>query len=39
MLDRLDKLLDERVKALGESGRDKLREVGAYNKKVKEKSF
>jgi hypothetical protein len=39
MLDRLDKLLDERVKALGEIGRDKLREVGAYNKKVKEKSF
>jgi hypothetical protein len=39
MLDRLDEVSDERVKALGEIERDKLRVVRAYNKKVKEKSF
>jgi hypothetical protein len=39
MLDWLDKVSDERIKALGEIERDKLRVVGAYNKKVKEKSF
>jgi hypothetical protein len=31
--------LDERVKALGEIERDKLRVARAYNKMVKEKSF
>jgi hypothetical protein len=30
---------DERIKALGEIERDKLRVARAYNKKVKEKSF
>jgi hypothetical protein len=39
MLDRLDEVSDERVKALGEIERDKLRVARAYNKKVKERSF
>jgi hypothetical protein len=39
MLDRLDEVSDERVKALGEIERDKLGVARAYNKKVKEKSF
>jgi hypothetical protein len=39
MLDRLNKVSDEKVKALGEIERDKLRVARAYNKKVKEKSF
>jgi hypothetical protein len=45
MFDRLDQAseievnLDERMKALGEFKRDKLRVVKAYNKRVKEKSF
>ena len=39
MLDRLDEVSDERVKALGEIERDKLRVTKAYNKRVKEKSF
>jgi hypothetical protein len=39
MLDRLDEALDERIKALGEIERDKLRVAKAYNKKVKKKSF
>jgi hypothetical protein len=39
MLDRLDQVSDERVKALGEIERDKLRVARAYNKKVKEKLF
>jgi hypothetical protein len=39
MLDRLDEVLDERVKALGEIERDKLRVAKPYNKRVKEKSF
>jgi hypothetical protein len=39
MLDRLDKVSDERVKALGEVERDKLRVARAYNKRVKKKSF
>jgi hypothetical protein len=39
MLDRLDEVSDERVKALGEIERDKLRVARSYNKKVKEKSF
>jgi hypothetical protein len=39
MLDRLDKVLDERIKTLGEIERDKLRVAKAYNKRVKEKSF
>jgi hypothetical protein len=30
---------DERIKALGEIERDKLRVVKAYNKRLKEKSF
>jgi hypothetical protein len=39
MLDKLDEVLDERVKALGEIERDKLSIARAYNKKVKEKLF
>jgi hypothetical protein len=39
MLDRLDEVSDERVKALGEIERDKLRVAKAYNKRVKEKSL
>jgi hypothetical protein len=39
MLDRLDEVSDERVKALGEIERYELRVVKAYNKRVKEKSF
>jgi hypothetical protein len=39
MLDRLDKVLDERIKVLGEIERDRLRVIRAYNKRVKEKSF
>jgi hypothetical protein len=39
MLDRLDEVLDERVKALGEIERDKLRVARAYNKRVNEKLF
>jgi hypothetical protein len=39
MLDRLDEASDERIKALGEIERDKLRVARAYSKKVKEKSF
>jgi hypothetical protein len=39
MLDRLDEVSDERVKALGEIERDKLRVARAYNKKVKKKLF
>jgi hypothetical protein len=39
MLDRLDDASDERIKALGEIEKDKLRVVRAYNKKVKKKSF
>jgi hypothetical protein len=39
MLDRIDEVLNERVKTLGEIERDKLRAVKAYNKRVKEKSF
>jgi hypothetical protein len=35
MLDRLDEVPDERVKALGEIERDKLRVAKAYNKRVK----
>jgi hypothetical protein len=39
MLDRLDEVSDERVKALGDIERDKLRVAKGYNKRVKEKSF
>jgi hypothetical protein len=39
MLDRLDKVSDERVNALGEIEIDKSRVARAYNKRVKEKSF
>jgi hypothetical protein len=39
MLRRLDEVLDERIKALGEIERDKWRVARAYNKRVKEKSF
>jgi hypothetical protein len=39
ILDRLDEVSDERVKVLGEIGRDKLRVAKAYNNRVKEKSF
>jgi hypothetical protein len=39
MLNRLDEVSEERVKALCEIERNKLRVARAYNKKVKEKSF
>jgi hypothetical protein len=39
MLDRLDEVSEERVKALGEIERDKLRVTKGYNKRVKEKLF
>jgi hypothetical protein len=39
MLDRLDKASDERIKALREIERDKLRVARPYNKRVKEKLF
>jgi hypothetical protein len=39
MFDRLDEALDERIKALREIERDKLRVARAYNKRVKEKLF
>jgi hypothetical protein len=39
VLDRLDEVSDERVKALGKIEKDKLRAGKAYNKRVKEKSF
>jgi hypothetical protein len=39
MLNRLEEVSDERLKALGEIKRDKLRVARAYNKRVKEKSF
>jgi hypothetical protein len=39
MLDRIDEASDERMKALGEIERDKLRVVRTYNKRVKENSF
>jgi hypothetical protein len=39
MLNRLDEVSDERVKALGEIERDKLRVARAYNKRVKENHF
>ena len=39
MIDRVDNLNDERLKALREIEKDKLRVVKAYNKKVKAKSF
>jgi hypothetical protein len=39
ILDRLDEVSDERVKALGEIERDKLRVAKAYIKRVKEKLF
>jgi hypothetical protein len=37
MLDRLEEVSDQRIKALGE--RDKFRVARAYNKRVKKKSF
>jgi hypothetical protein len=39
MLNRLNEVSDERIKALGEIERDKLRVARAYSKRVKEKSF
>jgi hypothetical protein len=39
ILDRLDEVSDEKVKALGEIEMNKLRVTKAYNKRVKEKSF
>jgi hypothetical protein len=39
MLERLDEVSDERVKALGEIERDKLRVARPYNKRVKEICF
>jgi hypothetical protein len=39
ILNRLDEVSDEGMKALGEIERDKLRVAKAYNKRVKEKLF
>jgi hypothetical protein len=39
MLDRLDEVSNERINALGEIERNKLRVDRAYNKRVKETSF
>jgi hypothetical protein len=39
MLNRFDKVSDERVKALDEIERDKLRVAKAYNKRVKKNCF
>jgi hypothetical protein len=39
MLDRLEEVSDEKVKALGEIERDKLRIARAYNKRVKKNYF
>jgi hypothetical protein len=39
MLDRLAEASDERINALGEIERDKLRVARDYNKRVKEKLF
>jgi hypothetical protein len=39
MLDRLEEVSDERVKALGEIKRDKLRVAKTYNKRVKKNCF
>jgi hypothetical protein len=39
MLDRLDEVSDERMKALGEIERDKLRVAKAYNKRVRKNCF
>jgi hypothetical protein len=39
MIDRLDEVSHERIKALGEIERDKLRVARAYNNKVKKKLF
>jgi hypothetical protein len=39
MLDRLDKVTDERVKTLGEIERDKLRVARVYNERVKKNHF
>jgi hypothetical protein len=39
MPDGLNEVSDERVKALGEIERDKLRVAKAYNKRIKEKLF
>jgi hypothetical protein len=39
ILDRLDEVSDERVKALGKIERDMLRVPKAYNKRVKENRF
>ena len=39
MMDRIDEVADERLKALREIEKDKVRVAKAYNKKVKEKSF
>jgi hypothetical protein len=39
MLDGLDEVSDERMGALGEIERDKLRVATAYNNRVKEKLF
>jgi hypothetical protein len=39
MFDRLHEVSDERMRALGEIERDKLRVARAYNKRVKKKLF
>jgi hypothetical protein len=39
VLDGLEEVSDERMKALGKIERDKLRVAKAYNKRVREKSF
>jgi hypothetical protein len=39
MFDRLDEASDERIKALGEIERGKLRVARAYNKRVRKNCF
>ena len=39
MLDRLDEVADDRLHALAEIEKEKLRVAKAYKKRVKEKSF
>ena len=39
MIDNVDELTDKRIKALKDIEKEKARVSGAYNKKVKSKSF
>jgi hypothetical protein len=39
MMDRIDGILEDRLKALREMEKEKIKAAKAYNKRVKEKSF